>query len=86
MKTNLLQSKIALVTGAGHSKGIGWSTALALSAAGAKVVVTDIKSGAAELDQLVAEIAKNGGSASSAILDVTSETDATDCVRNTIAE
>jgi 3-oxoacyl-[acyl-carrier protein] reductase len=57
---NTLQNKTALVTGA--SKGIGRATALALAAAGARIVVHYGRS-AQEAESLVAEIRTKGGRA-----------------------
>jgi len=61
-----LKDKVALVTGA--SQGIGRDTALALSAAGAKVVVAARNED--KLTALVGEIAASGGSAMAAKMDV----------------
>ena len=58
--------KTALVTGAGS--GIGEAIALGLAASGAKVVVQDLKSDAAE--RVTAAIAKAGGTAIPAVGDV----------------
>src|SRR4029450_4578125 len=64
----MLDGKTALVTGAG--RGIGKGIAMALAAAGAKVVVNDLGATldgvgreAAPSDQVVAEIKKAGGTA-----------------------
>lgn len=54
-----LDGKVAIVTGPG--RGIGFATASALAAAGAKVVVND--SGAAAVEQAVENIRASGGSA-----------------------
>src|SRR5690349_6780973 len=61
-----LKDKVALVTGA--SQGIGRDTALALSAAGARVVVAARNED--KLTALVGEIAASGGSAMAAKMDV----------------
>jgi 3-oxoacyl-[acyl-carrier protein] reductase len=58
--TSALSKKTALVTGA--SRGIGRATALALAAAGARVIVHYGRA-AAEADALVSEIRAAGGSA-----------------------
>lgn len=64
-----LSNKVAIVTGA--SSGIGRSTALLFAREGAKVVVTARRR--AELDALVAEIARDGGTALALAGDVTDE-------------
>lgn len=69
MKT--LEGRIALVTGAGS--GIGQAIAEAMAAAGAEVVVAEIREEAAAAT--VAGIRSAGGNARAVRLDVTSETD-----------
>jgi 2-keto-3-deoxy-L-fuconate dehydrogenase len=69
MKT--LEGRIALVTGAGS--GIGQAIAEAMAAAGAEVVVAEIREEAAAVT--VAGIRSAGGNARAVRLDVTSETD-----------
>jgi NAD(P)-dependent dehydrogenase (short-subunit alcohol dehydrogenase family) len=64
-----VSGKVALVTGAGN--GIGRGVAVALSAEGAKLVVTDVDE--AGLKETVEIIRKAGGTASSHTQDVTSE-------------
>ncbi len=83
--------RVALITGCGKPVGIGNSTARALSAAGAIVVVSDVlPAGVANehnvagdmdaswggVDSLVEAIAKSGGIASSTLGDVSIEADA----------
>src|SRR5512139_3492368 len=62
-----LAGKIAIVTGG--AKGIGRHYSLALAAQGARVMIADIADG----KDLVAEIAKAGGTAATRICDVTDE-------------
>ena len=52
-----IKNKVAIITGA--SSGIGYATALALSKAGAKVVIGARRTD--KLEQLENEIKKNGG-------------------------
>ena len=83
--------RVALITGCGKPVGIGNSTARALAAQGAAVIVCDVApSGVANehnvqgdldpswagVDSLVAEIQRDGGTASSVIGDVSVEADA----------
>ena len=62
-----IKNKVAIITGA--SSGIGYATALALSKAGAKVVIGARRTD--KLEQLENEIKKNGGEVLSQKLDVT---------------
>jgi NAD(P)-dependent dehydrogenase (short-subunit alcohol dehydrogenase family) len=64
-----LNGRVALVTGAGH--GIGKACVEALSAAGARVVITDIDAGAAA--GVARDIAAGGGKAAALMQDVTNE-------------
>jgi len=50
MTTDVLGGKVAIVTGAGHPKGIGAAIASALKNIGATVVTTDISGGDEEVD------------------------------------
>jgi 3-oxoacyl-[acyl-carrier protein] reductase len=68
-ETKTLQGKTALVTGA--SRGIGRATAIALSEAGARVLVHYGRS-AQEANSLVAEIKTNGGHADAVSADLAS--------------
>lgn len=75
-----LAGQVAIVTGAGHPKGIGWATALKLAQAGAAVVVTDLKQVAGDLELLAEDIREQGGKALAVAVDVTSSTDVDACV------
>ena len=92
-------ARVALITGCGKSIGIGNSTARALSAAGATVVVSDVVlTGVANehnlegdtdpswrgVDSLVKEIVRNGGKASSTLGDVSVEADAAKMVEEVL--
>ncbi|TDG04448.1 glucose 1-dehydrogenase [Paraburkholderia guartelaensis] len=66
-----LEGKIALVTGA--SSGIGRASAFELARRGAKVVVAARRKG--ELDEVVQQIAAQGGEASAFVADVSKEAD-----------
>ena len=77
---NRLEGDVAIVTGA--AAGIGQAFAVALAAAGARVVLADIQS--AQETQALIEAA--GGEALSVICDVTSETDITAMVDATLKQ
>lgn len=64
-----MKDKTAFITGA--AKGIGRATAVALSASGCRVILTDIDQSA--LDQTKTEIEKSGGKATSYLLDVSNQ-------------
>jgi len=65
-----LSGRVALVTGAGRN--IGRAMAKVLAAGGAAVVV-NVRSNKAEAEQVVAEIARDGGKAIAAVADVADE-------------
>jgi NAD(P)-dependent dehydrogenase (short-subunit alcohol dehydrogenase family) len=64
-----LESKVAVITGAGS--GIGRATAMTMASEGASVVVADIDESAAQ--KVVAEIVEAGGNAASTWVDVAEE-------------
>ena len=67
----VLESKAAIITGAGG--GIGRPTALALARAGARVAVSDIDRGSAE--ETAASIRAAGGEAIAVAADISQESD-----------
>lgn len=69
----ILRDKVAVVTGAGKSDGIGFAACKKLVLAGARVVVTDLKEFQQDLDFRVEELQALGGEAIACRLDVTSE-------------
>src|SRR5580700_3148445 len=92
--------RVALITGCGKPVGIGNSTARALAAKGMTVVVSDVRpAGVANefnapgdtdanwggVDSLVEQITKAGGTASSALGDVSQEADARRMVEEVLA-
>jgi 3-oxoacyl-[acyl-carrier protein] reductase len=83
---NTLNDQVALVTGAGHSKGIGWATAMALADAGAHVVVTDIASNEDGLTELADTISKTGRKSMARVLDVSELGNARSVVADVVAE
>jgi len=64
---------VALVTGAASARGIGWATALALAESGIAVGVADIE--ARGIEDLVGEILRRGGRATSVVADVSRRSD-----------
>ena len=75
-----IEGKVAIITGA--SSGIGYTTALALSKAGAKVAIGARRTD--KLEQLENEIKNNGGEVLSQKLDVTKKADCDSFVDQTI--
>lgn len=77
MDQQVLGDKVAIVTGAGNSKGMGWASCLALASLGARVVATDLERDGVQdqLQALCAEIEALGGRARALTLDVTNAKD-----------
>ena len=69
MKT--LNQKVAVVTGAGHPKGIGRAIALKLAKQGATVVVADLASAKKDLDDAVIQLKALGVDALALVVDIT---------------
>jgi NAD(P)-dependent dehydrogenase (short-subunit alcohol dehydrogenase family) len=74
-----LKDKVAIITGA--KSGIGFATALRLSAEGATVVIADIRDARPELDEIV----QRGGEALFVQADVSSERQATALIEKTVS-
>lgn len=77
---NILANKVAIVTGA--ARGIGQSCAVQLAAAGAHVVVNDIR----EPTETLQAISANGGSATQAVADVSDRSAVEDLVQTVARE
>ena len=84
VKMKTLQDKIAIVTGAGHPKGIGYAIAVKLAEQGAVVVVTDLANTEEELTQLVGEIQAIGSEGLAIAVDVTRSEQISACVTQVI--
>ena len=76
-----LKDKVAIVTGAGH--GMGEAEARLFATEGAKVVVADIL--ASEAERVAAVIRQQGGEATAAAIDVTSEPQWRALIEKTVA-
>lgn len=74
--------KVVLVTGA--ASGIGQAAALRLAQEGGKLFCTDINETA--LQETVTAIRDSGGEATARRLDISSESDVNDCVRECVAQ
>src|SRR5579885_1684625 len=81
-----LEGKVAIVTGAGSTIGIGRAITLALVGAGARVAMLDVDPAA--LEQSAAEARKVGGPdcVATLVADVTSPEDAERAVQETIRQ
>ncbi len=79
-----LENKIAIVTGAGHPRGIGRSIAVKLAEQGASVVVTDLASAEAGLQQVVAELQELGVASLAIPVDITRVDQVEACVKQVL--
>jgi NAD(P)-dependent dehydrogenase (short-subunit alcohol dehydrogenase family) len=79
-----LRGKTALVTGAGRRRGLGFAIAGRLAAEGARVVLSDLQSMAAELGDRVANLEARGGDAAAVCADITSEREVDDLFARTL--
>ena len=66
----MLEQKVAVVTGAGHPRGIGFAIARKLAANGARVTLSDLASVADSLEQGVSELRGSGADAQAYQMDV----------------
>jgi NAD(P)-dependent dehydrogenase (short-subunit alcohol dehydrogenase family) len=96
--SNNLDGKVAFITGAGRARGIGRASALALAAAGADVVITDLArpsdvtlagmattaDDSSGLDEAVAEIEALGRRGLAIPLDVADESEVEAAVQSTL--
>jgi len=79
----LLEGKVAIVTGAAHTMGMGFAACRKLSEAGARVVVTDLARNDEELNNLqlrADSICEQGGDAIAIAVDITDRAQIDTCV------
>lgn len=84
----LLQDQVAIITGAGRPRGMGWATALKLAEKGAHVAITDItptKEDRANLETAAAQVRQLGVQALAITVDVTDPAQVAACVKQTMA-
>ena len=81
---NLLEGKVAIVTGAGLAKGMGSAAARELAKNGANVVVTDLEANLDGLKELVKEIELLGSKGLAIKVDVTNAQEIEACVKTAI--
>jgi meso-butanediol dehydrogenase/(S,S)-butanediol dehydrogenase/diacetyl reductase len=81
-----LRGKAALVTGAGRRRGLGFAIAARLAAEGARVVLSDLESMAAELRDRVADLRARGSDAMALCADITSEREVDGLFRRAVEE
>lgn len=81
---NLLDNKVAIITGAGRDRGMGQAAAKKLATQGARVVVTDLvrsDDDRASLDDVAAMVEEVGGEALAIPVDVTERAQIDKCVQ-----
>lgn len=83
--SKILNSKVAIVTGATKSKGLGKAIAVRLAGLGAKVALTGRAKSKEGVESNVAEINANGGEAMSVLVDV-SNADEVDAAVKSVAD
>jgi NAD(P)-dependent dehydrogenase (short-subunit alcohol dehydrogenase family) len=83
-----LEGRVAIVTGAGGTKGIGRATAVAFAEAGADVAVCDInvKGETFDLEDTAEEVRKRGRRSLAVQADVTKESDVAALVKEVVKE
>ena len=81
----MLKDKVAIVTGAGHPKGIGRAIAAKLAGEGATVVLTDIEAARDGLQAGCDALRADGVRALNFVMDVT-DSDQVELVLDTVAE
>lgn len=77
-----LNGLTAIVTGAGHPRGIGAAVAGELARQGVRVAMTDLASNYDSLNQLAGELARSGGNVRPVEVDVTRKDDIEACVQS----
>jgi 3-oxoacyl-[acyl-carrier protein] reductase len=81
-----LTGKVAVITGAARKRGLGFAIAKRLTAAGASVVLSDIKPMEEHLNESVALLREQGGKVIPAFCDVTNETDVNALIDTAVKE
>ncbi len=81
-----LKDKVAIVTGAGHPKGIGRAIAMKLAEQGATLVVTDLESASAGLEEAVSGLHTLGTTVMAVTVDVTDKAQIRSCVSRVLRE
>ncbi len=79
-----LKDKVAIVTGAASSRGMGYATALKFAEEGANVVVTDLASDLERLEKTAATIQRERVKSMAIAVDVTDEKQIEHCVRQVV--